>query len=367
MIKGGLSVGAGGAASAGAGFQAQVSRDFEDKYEAKLTFTGGAAVGLGAGAQDMKISAEVGRETQLVLAFEGKGDKAKEAIARLLTSEGSMVDALQDPFIQEHLSFKQLSNKQATSLNASLGLINIKDSLAAEAAINGKDDGLAAQVNLIASGELALSSPLQLSGVKASERWMNQLESTELGAFLAESGALDSLRVSPAWQSMDLILGTNSVPEVKAQADLALQFEDRALSLNAKATIELGSHTLELVTEHKAKDMDALFAKLDIGPKDLKSLTPDGIIELCKQRKIDFSEHFELKQTVKLVEFTGPGAKVFGVEGSSKSSQVIYASTQIGEHKAPTVHKDDIEAHFSLRREPKELRAADLYHHRIRG
>lgn len=367
LIKGGLSVGAGVAGSAGAGFQAQVSRDFEDKYEAKLTFTGGGAVGLGAGAQDTKLSVEVGRETQIVLAFEGKGDKAKEAIARLITAEGSMIDALQDPFIQEHLSFKQLSNKQAASLNMGSGPASMKGALAGEAVINGKEDGLAGQINLSASAELALSSPLQLSGAKASERWMNQLESTELGTFLAESGALDSLRVSPAWQSMDLILGTNSVPEVKAQGDVTLQFEDRALTLNTKTTIELGSHTFELVTEHKAKDMDALMAKLDIGPKEFTALTPNGLLELCKQRQIKHEEHFEFKQTIKLVEFTGPGAKVFGVEGSSKSSQVIYASTKSERGQEPTVHKDDVDAHFSLNRAPKELRAADLYHHQIRG
>lgn len=367
VIKGGLSIAAGVGGSAGAGFQAQVSRDFEDKYEAKLTFSGGGAVGVGGGAQDTKLSVEVGRETQIVLAFEGKGDKAKEAIARLITAEGSMIDALQDPFIQEHLSFKQVANKQTAAANVSAGPVSLKSSLAGEGVIKAQDDGLAGQINIIGGGELALSSPLQLSGVKASERWMNQLESTQLGAVLADLGALDSLRESPGWQSMDLILGTNSVPEVKAQEEVALQFEDRALSLATKVTIELGSHTFEHATEFKAKDTDALLAKLQISPGELKSFTPAAILELCKSRDIDYSEHFEAKQTIKLVEFTGPGAKVFGVEGSSKSSQVIYASTQRGLKQEPTVHKDDVDAHFSLNRAPKELRAADLYHHQIRG
>lgn len=371
VLKGQITVKAGMGVTLGEGLQAQVTRDFEDNFEIKLTSTDtlGVGLGVGAGGKELQVGAELQREDQGTLVFQGKGEQAQEAIARLLTYQGSLKEAMNDPLIKDHLSLKSYANKDQLSGAASAGVFSAKGGFGAETALNHKDGEYTGQLNLSNTTEIALSMPGQLSGVPASERLLKTVATSELGEKLGQLGILDNIAGSEGWRALDLALGTNTLPEGKLVRDTSVQIQSNSLSLQNKFTLEVGSHTYEITHELKAKDLDKLAEAIGVIAPQLATMSAQDIMERCEQRSLKLSDLFEAKQTDKLTQFTGPGIKVPVFEASSKSGECIYART-VEAGKETVVHKDKLEEHLGAKPEvaqQREARVMDLYHRQIRG
>ena len=356
VLKGMLSASAGVGAGAQGQLQAQVSRDFFDKYEAKLVVSGAVAGKLGLSVQGQGADVSLTGGNQFTLTIQGQGDQAREALARLLTYPGDVSDLMADPFIQEHLSFKGVGQKLSLETDGKAVVLDAKGQVSAEQVTERTKDGQVEQLNLGFMTELSFGGPVQFSSSKNfSQVASDQLQTHPAGRMLSELGVLEQLNHPDLASIADQLLGGSIMPTGKLQLEGSLRLEsspkgELTVGFQTKATVEVGQHILEAQVELKAKNPEVLLRALELSPADLRALSAEDLIARCQQRGIKFEDHFEHTKHIKLMTTEGPGVHVMGYEGSSRTTRVTAALAQDSAGKIYTVGEP-----------PKALRAGQLY------